>query len=114
MKLTPFNPADHIETADDVAEYLWAAAECNDRAHFDKAVKDALAGYRRATEAETIAKVVEWLRGEANKGKKHLGLAIAKADEKHQKPELWAAGIVAINNAADAIERGEWKDNPER
>lgn len=61
---------------------------------------------------EREKQIVAWLREQAEIGNHHMRLAKMKADEKHQRPEFWAAGVVAITNAADAIERGEpWKDN---
>lgn len=38
--LSPFNPSDHIETADDALNYLEAAMEGDDRQHIASALID--------------------------------------------------------------------------
>jgi len=56
-------------------------------------------------EVRVIAEVVKWLRGQAQAGDK----ALLQAVEGSQLRRDLAAGVVAINRAATALETGEWK-----
>lgn len=71
----------------------------------EKAALELIARHADEREAQVIAGVVAWLRGQAESGDRALLNAIEGSTLRRDL----AAGVVAINRAADAIERGDWK-----